>query len=150
MDSGHYGNLALGSLDIAASGKKAPKILNDFGERKITPALLIHVLESDMGLFIETIPSSLCFLSSGIFIDRSRSFQTRLLNIWVHASSAKPDLPLHCLPRCFPNRCLFRSSLSLKCQGRSASHSQLSSWWVTCLPSPAWCKLPAASLTCCA
>lgn len=94
LDLGHTGNLALGSLDITASGKKVPKPLNDFGERKNIPALLIHLLESDTDVSLKPHPL-LCFLSAGMFIDQSRSFQTCLLNIWVHASSAKPDLPLH-------------------------------------------------------
>lgn len=56
LDLGHNGNLALGSLDIAASGKKAPKLLNDFGERKNIPALLIHLLESDMDISLKPHP----------------------------------------------------------------------------------------------
>lgn len=53
-DSGHDGHLAFGSLDIAASGKKVPKPLNDFGERKIT--LLIHFLGSDMDFSLKSHP----------------------------------------------------------------------------------------------
>lgn len=54
LDAGHDRHLAFGSLDIAASGKKAPKPLNDLGERKIT--LLIHFLGSDMDFSLKSNP----------------------------------------------------------------------------------------------
>ena len=59
---------------------------------------------------------------------------------------ALPNLTFPCTV--LPGAFLFRSSLSLKCKGRSVSRRQLSPWQVTCLPSTAWCKLPAASPTC--